>query len=106
MYFTDWAWRAFVREFRQREGISLLALAYISDFRLRAALGTDDWWTGADVAAITGLSPEQTREHLFRLHKRGLVEHRPSVRLGKPHYWRMPEAARKQKGAVPRTRAS
>jgi predicted ArsR family transcriptional regulator len=104
--FTDWAWRAFVREFRKPEGKTLLALAYISDLRARSALGTEGWWKATDVAQITGLNPWTTSNHLKRLLARGLVEQQPSKGLGKPHYWRMPEAARMQRPYAARTRAS
>jgi DNA-binding MarR family transcriptional regulator len=106
MMFTDWAWRAFVREFRKPEGKSLLALAYISDLRARGAMGTEGWWKASDVAQITGLDGHTTTVHLTRLQARGLVEQQPSKAPGKPHYWRMAEAARRQRPYAARTQAS
>jgi hypothetical protein len=103
MYFTDWAMRAYVRELHKPEGVTLLTLAYLSDLRQRGGEGRDWWWETGQVAQFTGYSNEQTREHLQRLRARGLVEHVPSPRRGKPGLWRLSEDARRSRAAVPRT---
>lgn len=91
---TDWSWRHHASQFNTTNGVTLLALAYLTDIEARRSDVTHGrvWFTSAEIASLTGWAPSTTRQfHLPDLARVGLVVqyHRPGNLVRGRDRWKL-----------------